>query len=97
MNYDKGISVLNASQFNYDGNAVNAITDEMAREVMDFSIEKKPCMTEDGIVIPRMNYLRRSDGGIIDALCSVGDDECAHPFYKALENSAAKLRNDKLE
>lgn len=74
MNYDKGISVLNASQFNYDGNAVNVITDEMAREVMDFSIEKKPCMTEDGIVIPRMNYLRRSDGGIIDALCSVGDE-----------------------
>ena len=74
MNYDKGISVLDASQFNYDGNAVNVITDEMAREVMDFSIEKKPCMTEDGIVIPRMNYLRRSDGGIIDALCSVGDE-----------------------
>lgn len=74
MNYDKGISVLNASQFNYGGNAVNVITDEMAREVMDFSIEKKPCMTEDGIVIPRMNYLRRSDGGIIDALCSVGDE-----------------------
>lgn len=74
MAFDKGISVLNASQFNYDGNAVNVITDEMAREVMDFSIEKKPCMTEDGIAIPRMNYLRRSDGGIIDALCSVGDE-----------------------
>lgn len=74
MNYDKGISVLNASQFNYGGNAVNVITDEMARDVMNFSIEKKPCMTEDGIVIPRMNYLRRSDGGIIDALCSVGDE-----------------------
>ena len=71
---DKGISVLSASQFNYDGNAVNAITDEMAREVMDFSIEKRPCMTEDGLVIPRMNYLRRSDGGIIDALCSVGEE-----------------------
>lgn len=74
MAFDKGISVLDASQFNYDGNSVNVITDEMAREIMDFSIEKKPCMTEDGLVIPRMNYLRRSDGGIIDALCSVGDE-----------------------
>lgn len=74
MAFDKGISVLDASQFNYGGNAVNAITDEMAREIMNFSIEKKPCMTEDGMTIPRMNYLRRSDGGIIDALCSVGDE-----------------------
>jgi len=74
MNYDKGVSVLEASQFNYGGQSVNFITDDMAREVMDFSIEKRPCMTEDGLVIPRMNYLRRSDGGIIDALCSVGEE-----------------------
>ena len=74
MNYDKGVSVLEASQFNYGGKSVNVITDDMAREVMDFSIEKRPCMTEDGLVIPRMNYLRRSDGGIIDALCSVGEE-----------------------
>ena len=74
MTFDKGISVLDASQFNYGGTVVNAITDEMARDVMNFSIEKKPCMTEDGLTIPRMNYLRRSDGGIIDALCSVGDE-----------------------
>lgn len=72
MSFDKGISVLDASQFNYGGAAVNAITDEMARDVMNFSIVKRPCMTEDGLTIPRMNYLRRSDGGIIDALCSVG-------------------------
>lgn len=74
MNYDKGVSVLGASQFNYGGSAVDVITPDMAREVMNFSIEKKPCMTEDGMVIPRMNYLRRSDGGIIDALCSVGEE-----------------------
>lgn len=74
MNSDKGVSVLGMSQFNYGGNAVDVITDEMARDVMNFSIEKRPCMTEDGLIIPRMNYLRRSDGGIIDALCSVGDE-----------------------
>lgn len=74
MNYDKGISVLNASQFNYGGSAVDVITEDMARDVMDFTIEKRPCMTEDGLIIPRMNYLRRSDGGIIDALCSVGEE-----------------------
>ena len=74
MNYDKGVSVLEESQFNYGGQSVNVITDEMAREIMNFSIEKKPCMTEDGIVIPRMNYLRRSDGGIVDALCSLGEE-----------------------
>lgn len=74
MNSDKGVSVLQASQFNYGGSAVEHITDEMAHDIMNFSIEKKPCMTEDGLVIPRMNYLRRSDGGIIDALCSVGDE-----------------------
>lgn len=74
MNYDKGVSVLGASQFNYGNGAVDVITDEMAHDIMNFSIEKKPCMTEDGLVIPRMNYLRRSDGGIIDALCSVGEE-----------------------
>ena len=42
MNYDKGVSVLEASQFNYGGQSVNFITDDMAREVMDFSIEKRP-------------------------------------------------------
>ena len=74
MNYDKGVSVLDNSQFNYTGASIGVITDEMAREVMDFSIEKTPCRTEDGIIIPRMNYLRRSDGGIVDSLCSVGDE-----------------------
>lgn len=74
MGYDNGVSVLAASQFNYGGAAVDLITDEMAREVMNFTIEKRPCMTEDGLTIPRMNYLRRSDGGIIDALCSVGEE-----------------------
>lgn len=74
MGYDNGVSVLSASQFNYGGAAVDLITDEMAREVMNFTIEKRPCMTEDGLTIPRMNYLRRSDGGIIDALCSVGEE-----------------------
>lgn len=74
MTYDRGLSILSASQFNYDGNSVNEITDEQARDILGFTIEKKPCYTEDGIVIPRMSYLRRSDGGIVDANCSVGDE-----------------------
>lgn len=73
MQYDKGVSILSASQFNYGGFVGETITDEQAREVLGFTIEKKPCYTEDGMVIPRMSYLRRSDGGIIDANCSVGD------------------------
>lgn len=72
--YDRGVSVLKASQFNYGNASIPVITEDMAREVMDFTIEKRPCMTEDGIAIPRMNYLRRSDGGIVDALCSVGEE-----------------------
>lgn len=74
MASDKGISILSASQFNYDGANVDAITPEQAREIFNFTIEKKPCLTEDGIAIPRMYYLRRSDGGIVDANCSVGDE-----------------------
>ncbi len=33
----------------------------------------------------------------LEQLCSGGDEDSALPFYKALENSAAKVRNDKLE
>ena len=72
--YDKGASILEYSQFNYDGVLRTEITDEEARSILGFTIEKKPCMTEDGVTIPRMNYLRRSDGGIIDANCSVGEE-----------------------
>lgn len=75
MAFDKGISILgNNSQFNYDGLTRTVISEEEARSILNFSIEKRPCMTEDGQVIPRMNYLRRNDGGIIDANCSVGEE-----------------------
>lgn len=97
--YDKGVSVLGASQFNYGGNAVDVITEEMARSIMNFSIEKRPCMTEDGLVLPRMNYLRRSDGGIIDANSSVGEEfeVTAQPmetleFAAGIVNSVPGLR-----
>ena len=33
----------------------------------------------------------------LEQLCSGADEDSALPFYKALENSAAKVRNDKLE
>ena len=33
----------------------------------------------------------------LEQLCTGGDEDSALPFYKALENSAAKVRNDKLE
>ena len=74
LEHDKGYSVLHHSQFNYGGTVIPAITGDMAREVMDFTIEKCPCMTEDGLAIPRMNYLRRSDGGIVDCDRSVGEE-----------------------
>lgn len=74
MAYDKGLSVLEGSHFNYGGVAVPEITPEMAQDILGFSIEKRPCFTEDGLQIPRMNYLRRSDGGIIEANCSVGEE-----------------------
>ena len=74
MNYDKGMSVLSASQFNYDGVSRAAITDDEVRSVLGFTIQKKPCRTERGEIIPRMNYLERDDGGIVDANCSVGEE-----------------------
>ena len=74
MQYDKGISVNGHSQFNYDGVARSFISEDEARAILNYNIEKRPCHTEDGLVIPRMNYLRRSDGGIIDANCSVGEE-----------------------
>ena len=33
----------------------------------------------------------------LEQLCSLGDDDKALPFYRALENSAAIMRNDKIE
>ena len=73
MEKDRGVSIAPNSQFNYGGQTLQYITEEEARAILDYNIEKRPCMTEDGLVIPRMNYLRRSDGGIIDANCSVGE------------------------
>lgn len=73
--------------------------------------DDKPLLGTEKLDLFNVSEIKRSKGGgleikffdrikaleHLEQLCSLGDDECAHPFYKALENSAAKLRNDKLE
>lgn len=74
MEKDKGMSTLSMSQFNYGGDTKEFITLEDASSILNFGIVKEPCRTKDGEVIPRMHYLERTDGGIVDANCSVGDE-----------------------
>lgn len=74
MMMDKGISVNGNSQFNYDGVSRAGITLEEAQEVFNFAVTKEPCRTASGEIIPRMYYLARTDGGIVDANCSVGEE-----------------------
>ena len=74
LNNDKGFSILAESQFNYDRAEHSVITPDMCKSVLDFDIIKKPCRTEKGDLIPRMFYLERNDGAIVDANCSVGDE-----------------------
>lgn len=74
-NYDKGISVLSESQFNYDGGIRRDITVDEARAVFDYSVVKEQSCRPNGTPVPRQFHLVRTDvDALLDTSGGVGEE-----------------------
>lgn len=70
---DRGISTIRHSAFNYDGVSRNFIDIDEARDILDYEVHVKHCRTEDGLIVPGVNYLIDSKTGLIIPSSGVGD------------------------
>ena len=73
--------------------------------------DDKPTLCTEKLDLFNVSEIKRPKGGgleikffdrikaleHLEQLCSLGDDDKALPFYRALENSAAIMRTDKIE
>lgn len=73
--YDRGISTIQTSAFNYDGEKHDTISIEEGRDIFDYKINIKPCYTASGDVVPGINYLENVRGGSSNIIPSYGVGE----------------------
>lgn len=73
MANDRGISTIQTSAFNYDGEKRDFLDMEEARSILDYDVLVKPCKTQEGVDIPGLNYLEKSTDGSLIPCAGIGD------------------------
>lgn len=74
-NFDKGMSTLVNSQFNYDGIVHPSIPVEEARQIFDYNVIKEQSCRPDGTPIPKQFHLVREDhNALLDTAVGVGEE-----------------------